>query len=190
MSSYKDFDIKKLITLARELRDDGAFSEIVSRYMPMMNKVVLGFVTPLITYDEAYAEACVALHRAVLSYDLERSDKITFGLYARICVYRRLLTLASGTKEDVMRVDVDVDMISAGTSIEQRLLGRERMNEYLDAARKLLSEYEYSVFLLYLDGASTSEIAKKLGKNQKSVENAKVRMLRNLRRESSVFFDI
>ncbi len=189
MSSYKDFEIDKLINLARE-RDDSAFSEILTRYMPMMNKVICGFVTPLITYDEAYSEACVALHRAVLSYDFEKSDKITFGLYARICVYRRLLTLASGVKEETLRVDMDVDMLSAGANIEQCLVGRERMNEYLDAAKKLLSEYEYSVFLLYLDGASTAEISKKLGRDRKSVENAKSRMLKNLRRESSIFFDI
>ncbi len=189
MSSYQDFKIEKLIALARE-RDDSAFSEILSRYMPMMNKVVCGFVTHTVTYDEAYAEACVALHRAVMSYDFERSDKITFGLYARICVYRRLVTLASGAKEDALRVDMDVDMLSNGVSIEQSLVGRERMNEYLDKARKLLSEYEYSVFLLYLDGATTDEIAGKLGKNRKSVENAKTRMLRNLRRVRNVFFDI
>ncbi len=189
MESYKDSDIEKLLNLARN-RDDGAFSEILSRYMPMMNKVVCGFVTPALSYDEVYSEACVALHRAVMSYDFAKSSKITFGLYARICVYRRLLTLSSGVKEDIFRVDMDVDMLSTGYSIEQSLVGRERMNEYLDKARGLLSEYEYSVFLLYLDGATTSEMAAKLGRDTKSVENAKVRMLKNLRRESSVFFDI
>ena len=189
MDLYKDSEVIRLINLARQ-HDDGAFSELLSRYMPMMNKVICGFVTSNFSYDEAYSEACVALHRAVMSYDFAKSSKITFGLYARICVYRKLLTIASGAKEDPLRVDLDVDMLSSGCNIEQSLVGRERMSKYLDKARGLLSEYEYSVFLLYLDGDSTSEIASKLGKNTKSVENAKARMLKNLRKESSVFFDI
>ncbi len=189
MTQYKDSEIEKLIQLSRE-RDDDAFSEILTRYMPMMNKVVCGFVTSTLNYDEAYSEACVALHRAVMSYDITRADKITFGLYARICVYRRLLTLTSGLKDRSVRVDVDVDLLSTGANIEQNLVLRERMNEYLYKARSLLSEYEYDVFLLYLDGASTDEIGAKLGKNRKSVENAKARMLKSLRRESNVFFDI
>ena len=39
--------------------------------------------------DEAFSEACVALHSALGTYDISQ-NKVTFGLYARTCVYHRL----------------------------------------------------------------------------------------------------
>ena len=88
MDSAVEKDTALLILRARE--EDDAFSELLSRYTPMINKVISGFSGALVNYDEAFAEACIAFHRAVLSYDLSRSEGITFGLYSRICVYRRL----------------------------------------------------------------------------------------------------
>ena len=87
-------------------------------------------------------------------------------------------------------VDVDVELISTEGGVEERILERERMSEYMNRARGVLSEYEYSVFLLYVDGYSSAEIAKRLGKNAKSIENAKMRMLKRLRSVSDSFSDI
>ena len=170
--------------------DDAAFFQLVSLYTPMMNKVISGFANPPFRYDEAFSEACVALHRAAMSYDLSRSSDVTFGLYARICVYRRLCDLLEKCMRHTSLVDMDVELISADSNIEQRLVGRERMARFVERARGVLSEYEYAVFMLYIEGYSTAEISEKLGRDQKSVENAKSRMLKNLREESDIFSDV
>jgi DNA-directed RNA polymerase specialized sigma24 family protein len=64
------------------------------------------------------------------------------------------------------------------------------MSMFIERARGVLSEYEYEVFMLYIEGYSTAEISEKLGRDFKSVENAKSRMLKHLREESNVFSDI
>ena len=189
MDSYIDTPSDEMILAARE-RDDAAFSALVTRYTPMINKVISGFSDPRFRYDEAFSEACVALHRAVMSYDVSKSPSITFGLYARICVYRRICDLFRKVSRESLAVDVDVESIGAGSNIEQRLVGRERISEYLEKAHSILSEYEYSVFILYIDGYSTAEISKKLSKDTKSVENAKLRMFKRLREVSNIFSDI
>lgn len=189
MENYRDFDTDSLIRLVRE-HNDAAFSELVGRYAPLMNKIVNKFTSSRVLYDEAFSEACVALHKAALSYDFSKSDVITFGLYSNVCVYRRLCDLVSKSAKALPSADVDVDLLASESNIESRLVYRERMTEYLNKARELLSEYEYSVFVLYLEGDSTSEIADKLGKSTKSVENAKSRMLKHLRNESEAFSDI
>lgn len=190
MESCNDAVLFSLICSAKE-NDDAAFSALVERYAPMMNKVILSFSDSRFRYDEAFSEACYALHRAALSYDISRSDDVTFGLYAKICIYRRLCDFVEKLGREVgVAADVDVESLSADSNIEQRLVGRERMAEYLKKARGLLSEYEYRVFLLYINGESTAEIADKLGKDIKSVENAKSRMLRHLRAESDIFSDV
>lgn len=189
MDSCAKSDINSLVLLVR-VGDDGAFSEIVSLYTPMINKVISGFSDPSVSYDEAFSEACVALHRAAMSYDLSRTGEVTFGLYARICVYRRVCDLYEKSAREVPIADVDVYSIPGGVNIEQRLVGRERMREYMQKAKGLLSEYEFSVFKLYIEGYSTREIADKVQKSAKSVENAKSRMLKHLREESDIFSDI
>lgn len=189
MVKYEDMELSALIHMARE-RDDEAFSELARRYTPMINKVVSGFLDSSLRYNEAFSEACFALHRAVLSYDEGMADSVTFGLYSRICIYRRLCDFTSVAKNKIPIVDYDVELVSAGGNIEQHIVGRERMLEYLTKARKILSDYEYRVFLLYIEGDTTQQIANKLKKSNKSVENAKSRMFKHLREESSLFADI
>ena len=186
---HEDKELAALIAMAREY-DDEAFLELTRRYTPMINKLISGFLNSHLCYDEAFSEACFAFHRAVMSYDVGMSDNVTFGLYARICIYRRMCDLVSSTQMGVTIVDCDVELLSSDSNIEQCIVGRERMAEYLSKARSVLSDYEYRVFLMYIEGATTHEIAKKLGKNNKSVENAKTRMFKHLREESNLFSGI
>ena len=189
MKSYVDLEINELLGMVRAA-DNGAFSELISRYTPMLSKVALSFVNQFVLYEEAFSEACVAMHRAAISYDLDRSGEITFGLYARICVQRRLCDLVSKEMHGVELVDTDVERLCTKATVEERLIGRERMKQYLETAHTLLSEYEYSIFLSYINGESTASISKKLSKTPKSVENAKTRMLKKLRDGSAMFSDL
>ncbi len=188
MTFYSKCEPEDLISMTQS-GVDAAFSELVHRYMPMINKAVYGFVSPGIRYDEVFSEACVALHKAALSYDLQKKD-VTFGLYAKICLYRRLYDMSSKAEREVETVGIDVDSLYTECTVESRMLEKERMRRYLERVRKVLSEYEYRVFLLYLDGKKTAQIAKELSRDVKSVENAKSRMFRHLREESELFSDI
>ena len=186
---FKKNEITELIYAVRE-HNDMAFAELVERYSPMINKVISGFLSTTLRRDEAFSEACVALHRAALSYDVDNRS-VTFGLYARICVYRRVCDVAARAAKEPMILDLDLDRYVCSTGgIESSIEGRERMQRYLKAARSILSDYEYRVFLCYINGDSTDEIANLLGKDRKSVENAKNRMLRHLRKGSDIFSDI
>ena len=179
MDSAIPVDVLSLVLSARV--DDDAFSELLNRYTPMINKLIGGFVGSLISYDEAFAEACVAFHRAVGSYDLSRSEGITFGLYSRICIYRRLCDFVSKRSKESEVAVVDPDQFTQGHDIEETIIKRERIESYLNCVRDILSKYEFSVFSLYVDGYSTAEISKKLSKDVKSVENAKARAFKHLR---------
>jgi len=179
MDSSNQIDTPLTVLRARE--DDEAFSVLLDLYTPMINKLISGFEGSLFSYDEAFAEACVAFHRAVGSYDVSRSEQITFGLYSRICVYRRLCDFVSKRSKEAEVAFVDPDQYSQDEDFEEKLLTRERISSYLKIVREILSKYEYSVFSLYVDGYSTREIARALSKDEKSVENAKARAFKRLR---------
>ena len=179
MDSAAQINTPQMVLRARE--DDEAFSELLELYTPMINKLISGFDGSLFSYDEAFAEACVAFHRAVGSYDLSRSEGITFGLYSRICIYRRLCDFVAKRSREAETPFVDPDQYSQDEDFEERLLTRERISSYLKIVREILSKFEYSVFSMYVDGYSTREIAAALSKNEKSIENAKARAFKRLR---------
>lgn len=188
MILYENLEISDLIVKVRE-RDDVAFSELVKRYTPMINRVITGFSSSFVSRDEAFSEACVAIHKAALSYDVGQTD-VTFGLYARICVHRRLSDLFSASSREHIDDGIEVENIVVNDSVEAMLLFKEKVQSFISVARDVLSEYEYRVFLLYIQGYDTAAICKELSKDRKSVENAKARMLKTLRRESARFNEL
>ncbi len=187
MDKSQETGINDLIVCVRE-HDDAAFTELVKRYTPMIKKVIVGFYSPNINSDEAFSEACVGLYRAALSYDFSRSD-ITFGLYARVCVYHRMCDLFGKdvSAKYALIDDLDVESFPVSDALENSIVGREMLNGHLARAREILSEYEYNVFLLYIEGYATSDIAKELNRSAKSVDNAKARIFRRLREEKNRF---
>ena len=186
MKNFSDSDVRAIINGVKE-RDDASFAELVKRYTPMINKVISGFYSPSIRSDEAFAEACVGLYRAALSYDFSRSD-ITFGLYARICIYRRMCDFFGKTYQDSKLIDdCDIDAFPVSSGVERGIMARETMSESLARAKELLSAFEYDVFLLYLKGYDTAEIAVELGRSSKSIDNAKARLFRRLREHQNSF---
>ena len=188
MQEYAKLDLENLILKVRE-RNDFAFAELLKRYTPMINKLISGFSSDKISYDEAFSEASVALHKASLTYKLENVG-VTFGLYARICVKRRLSDLYSASEPFDLAENYDVERLSVASNVESMLLLKERVQSFISCAREILSDYEYRVFMLYIQGYDTDSMCEALSRDKKSVENAKARMLKTLRAQSQRFADI
>lgn len=178
---YKNEDICHLIALIRE-HDDEAFDELVHRYTPLIRKVIMSMDQSSYEYSELFSEGCVALHSAAQKYDLSQSD-VTFGLYARICIRNRIVDLLRRAESDPTVTDLDIEQMSDDDSIDTRLADREIFNSLLGSAKDLLSDYEYRVLLLHIQGYKTAAIASMLSRSAKSVDNAKSRLFKRLRAE-------
>ena len=188
MDNYRNTDISDLLLRCRQ-HDDNAFDELVHRYTPMMRKVISSFGNYSADFGELFSEACVALHVAAGRYNLSQTD-VTFGLYARICVRNRILDLIRSAESEKNITDYDVEMMSEGESVESQLADREEFELILSSAKRLLSDYEYNVLLLHIQGYKTAAIAKALERDAKSVDNAKSRLFRRLRSEIRSISDI
>ena len=178
MNPNEEKDVRDLIVLCRE-HDDGAFVELVRRYTPMMRSVTQGFSDVRMDSEELYHEACVALHQAAMRYDLSQSD-VTFGLYARICINHRMVDIARAAKRVSVEIEDD-EQTAAEESVESDILFKEMYDSIMESARSVLSEYEYKVLILHIQGYKTAEISRALGRPAKSVDNAKSRLFRRLR---------
>jgi RNA polymerase sporulation-specific sigma factor len=183
MINYEESEIGEILGLCRS-HDDAAFDELVRRYTPMMRKVISGFGANGVDLDELFAEACVALHLAAQKFNLDQTE-VTFGLFARICVRNRLVDLYRVRESSILAFELDAEQVSDGDSPEARIVERETFDRILRSAKELLSDYEYSVLLLHIQGYKTAAIAQALGRTAKSVDNAKNRLFRQLRSEFS-----
>ena len=175
----RNADVEKLVLECRE-HSDAAFAELVGRYTPLIRKMISDFSVDFADDDELFSEACIALHQAAMSYDLAQSE-VTFGLYARVCIHRRLIDFRRRKRTHVDVLDLDDRVIGTQQSPESTLLLRERFESVIKEARTMLSDYEYAVLLLHVQGYKTAAIAERLARTPKSVDNAKARLFRRLR---------
>lgn len=173
-----------IITMLEKIRqgEQKEFDNLYQIYKPLINSKVSEFSQSL-EADEIEQIASIALYDAAMSYNPEKVDnKVTFGLYADICIRNRLISELRRLKTrelfngDVSPLEKESD--SGAISPEEFFLRKEDMLSRLRKAKALLTPYESKVFFHYLSGESYEEIAEALGKSKKSVDNA-LRRIRN-----------
>ena len=193
MDSIKNAEVNELILRVREGRlADEAFSELLERYTPLLKKrIVTYFGYEAAEESEPMQEASIALHSAALTYDSDKCDGVTFGLYASVCVSNRLKSLIKKKMKDMDNPDEFslLERVASGIDIEYSVVARDVCDRVMKEAKSLLSEFEYEVFRLGFERYTTKDIAKALGKSAKSIDNAKFRISKRLR-ESKTIRDI
>ena len=177
------------IALIRDVKDgkEEAFSELLSMYTPMLKSVLSRYTS---SSDEYFSDASMALYKAAMSFDLSQ-DSVTFGLYAKICVTHRVLDLLKqiGKDEGTLVSEPNLDIIAVPDGTLQRLVREEELARLCNVARSILSELEYNVFLQWLNGEKTADIAAQLGITAKACDNAKSRVVTKLRVATAGNFD-
>lgn len=177
MNSKKNKEeINKLILAVRG-GDQAAFIELLKQYSPLIEASVNMFCSDGLSAndkDDFRQEASVAFYNSVLTYDLEQSD-VELGLYAKICVCNALISqirIAKRIPTEVQELSDNIVSNEAHEDLSSRLLEEERLRFLFKIIRNTLSKYEYRVWELYLSGCSTSEIARQLNTDSKSISNA------------------
>ena len=177
MDSRDSLKIKELILSVREGEDE-AFGELVTLYTPMIRGVISRYG---VAYDEYFSDACMALYKAAHTYDVEQ-EEVTFGLYSRICVSHRILDIIRSESGRAIHLsEEDLDSLSVDPGIIAGLVREEETRAFRKRARQLLSDFEFSVFNLWLSELKSAGIAQRLGKSVKAIDNAKARILKKLR---------
>ena len=175
----------ELMSLLSRVRagEDEAFSLLASRFSGMTETLVRSFSRGLCEADgsELSQEARVALYRAAHAY--KESEAVTFGLYARVCVRNALISYLRRRR---LPDGVSVCSLDPLLPVEEEdpvapLLEEERVATLVAHAMEALSPYEQSVFALLVEGQEASHIAERLGKSEKSVQNAVFRVQTKLR---------
>ena len=172
-----ELKVKELIEAAKG-GDESAFEAIVSAYTPMLESVASSLSLDV---DEVFSDACMALLSAVKAFDLSQDD-VTFGLYAKICVRRRLSDYISCERRSELPISELIESVGDPSDVDEDLLREEDRRIFHESCQRLLSEYEYVVLQKWLLLDKTADIAADLHTSPKSIDNAKARIQKKLRR--------
>ena len=184
----EDFLFDKMTNLLLDAKagKNDAFDKIAEQYRPLIDGCICYFYG-IVDSDELEQEALIALYRAACSYDSQNS-RVSFGLYAKICINNSLISLVRSYKKQEEKIVEDVDDHErADPEIDPSVdyINKESFKLLDEFVREHLSEYEYAVFRLYIEGYKIKEIASRFKKSEKSVEGAIMRMRIKLRKSLS-----
>ena len=181
MKDRKNEKDEALCALAKE-GDAAALEELMARHKGTVRRCARKFSLRLLAEtDDLVQEGMIALYAAIGSYS-PASGK-SFKNFAYLCVLRRIYSyLRFVSRRTAEGSDVDPDSIAEGETPEELLLIGESDEEFRLRLMRALSDFEFRVVTMYLEGLSYAEISEATGKQIKSIDNALARAKRKLQR--------
>ncbi len=173
--SIEELDDKELARLAKITRKPEYTEELLKRYIPLIRSQAARFANDRVRRDDLVSEGYLAVVRAVDMFD--ESKCRNFGSYLSVCIANRLVSALRNAEKNPVADEETPNNAKDNVTPETICLDKELFREI----RKLLSELEYSVFELYIEGCSYRAIAEKLNISPKSADNAMQRIRAKLR---------
>ncbi len=198
---FKNATDEELILMYRD-GEEGAEGFIINKYKNLVRKKAGSMFILGGDREDLIQEGMIGLFKAVRDYDMGRD--VNFYTFADLCVSRQMYTAVQASnrkkhlplntyisiygqgKEDA---EENEEFVLANTlpsakekNPEEMVIEQENMERMEALILKELSELEKQVFELHLTGMNYTQIAKVLGRDAKSTDNALQRMKAKIRK--------
>lgn len=169
------------LVLRAKRGDARATEEILLRYKNAVRSRARKFFLYGGETEDLVQEGMIGLYSAIGDYDPSSGKR--FKNFAYLCVTRRIY--------DVLRIagrhksaagETDPDTLAEGDTPEDFLIDGEAQTEFRTKLLKELSDFEYRVITMYLEGMSYAAMSEATGKDLKSIDNALARSKRKLQK--------
>ncbi len=162
----------------------GAFASLQEQYRPLVLSLVDSFLASMpagsVGREDLIQEADIALYRAAIRYDITQ-DKVTFGLFAKVCIKNRLVSTLRRQKRLAKKPPRAAKQSATAEAVAFDQMPRAFLN--------LLTPYEEQVLRLRVESYSYKEIASRLSTDPKSVDNALCRIRQKIKRAKNQLSD-
>ena len=182
MQDYRNDADEALVERARK-GDGAATEELLLRYQNPVRARARKFFFTGAEPDDLVQEGMIGLYKAIGSYSSESGK--SFKNYAYLCMTSRIydyLRVMSRHRPGGERtlVLLEPETIPEGETPEELLIDTEARAEFRMKLLKELSDFEFRVITMYLEGLSYAQICEATGKDVKSIDNALARSKRKL----------
>ena len=171
------------------LGDQEATEYILNKYEHIVRKKASGYFLVGSDRDDVVQEGRIGLYKAIEDYDATK--KSSFKSFAELCITRQIITSIKNTtrlkhsplnsyvsiykpvqEDDEARMLLETIHCSEVLDPLEQLIDEERSNFIQNEIMKALTRLEWNVLHLYLHGFSYEEIAGRLNRPEKSIDNA------------------
>lgn len=196
---YKEYSDELLVRMARD-GDEKAEDFLLKKYKDFVRSKARAYFLVGGDSDDLIQEGMIGLYNAIGHYD--ESMASSFMTYAAICINNKLISAVSAdcrqknaplngyvsiyssitdeTGEEASLSDVLPD--TENINPEAIILNEEQEKLTINRLFGKLSALEKEILSYYMEGMSYSEIAKLIGKTEKSVDNAIQRIRLKMRK--------
>ena len=194
-------DLKKDEDIVLEAKEGNsvALEFLINKYRNFVKAKARSYFLIGADREDIIQEGMIGLYKAIRDF---RGDRLSsFRAFAELCITRQIITaIKTATRqkhiplnsyislnkpiydEDSDRTLLDILTGVKITDPEELIINREEYNDIEFKMGEILSELEWRVLMLYLEGKSYHEIAVELKRHVKSIDNALQRVKRKLER--------
>lgn len=198
MKEYKDCSDQELL-IQIQYGDNEAMEYLIEKYRGLVRMEARKFFLAGGDEEDLIQEGMIGLFKAICSYQKEKDT--AFSTFAVLCIRRQIYTTVTasnrkkhgplnnyisifGNYEENGEGKLDEVLEDFDENPEELLLRKEKIRNYYNMIDEKLSRFEKQVLEHYLNGENYTEIAQKLGRTGKSVDNAIQRIRRKLSQDS------
>ena len=169
-----------LVLLSRS-GNELATEELLRRYSGLVRSCARRYFLVGGETEDLIQEGMIGLCRAIRNYDGEREGCSSFKNFAYLCISRQILdAVKKASKANAEALPLHVGMAEGGMSPEDILILSDEQKEFRQKMSKVLSDFEFKVMTMYMDGMTCAEICEATGRPAKSVDNALQRSKKKL----------
>lgn len=197
---YRQYSDEELLIRLRD-GEEGITEYIMNKYKNLVRSKAKSMYILGADSDDLIQEGMIGLFKAVRDYDSGRDA--SFATFADLCVSRQMYTAVQASKRQKHiplntyislygRVSTNhdgeeeelVNVLAAHSELspEELVIDRENVTQLEKTIERELSVFEKQVLDLYLTGMRYQQIAKVLGKDDKSTDNALQRIKTKLKK--------
>ena len=199
---YQQYSDEELMMHLRD-GEDGIIDFIMNKYKNLVRSKAKSMYILGADGDDLIQEGMIGLFKAIRDFDCGRDA--SFFTFADLCISRQMYTAvqasrrqkhiplntyislyATASKDDDRNEEdmalVNILALKSDQSPEEMVIDKENVEQLEKTIEKELSVLEKQVLDLYLTGMSYTQIAKVLGRDEKSTDNALQRIKNKLKK--------
>ncbi|MEG9429467.1 MAG: sigma-70 family RNA polymerase sigma factor [Christensenellaceae bacterium] len=192
MEDYRKISDEELAVISRA--DECAAEALMTRYKKAVKSIARQYFLAGGEEDDLIQEGTLGLFKAITTYD----GVSAFKNYALKCIRSSIISTVRKSTSDKSKAlngyipiyagedDDKTPFIKDGViDPEEEYINVEAAREFMANVKQALSGYEYDILTTYLEGYSYADIAARVKKNVKSVDNAVQRIRKKIAKVKS-----